>query len=64
MELIIIIVVLLFIASKFDEETGASCCSGLLTIIFGVFITIIAFGINPILGIIVGYIVLQGWKAS
>lgn len=38
------------------------CLSGLLVMGFGVAITIGAFAINPILGIIVGYLVLQGWK--
>lgn len=62
---IVLIVILLVAAAKFDEKDGStSCFIGLLSIIFGVVITIIAFGINPILGIIVGYFVLQGWKKS
>ena len=38
------------------------CLSGLLVMGFGIIITVGAFAINPILGIIVGYFVLQGWK--
>ena len=38
------------------------CLSGLLVMGFGIVITVGAFAINPILGIIVGYFVLKGWK--
>lgn len=39
------------------------CLSGLLVMGGGILITVVAFGVNPILGIIVGYLVLQGWKS-
>ena len=62
---IVFIVIILVIAAKVDEKDGnTSCFVGLLSIIFGVAVTIIAFGVNPILGIIIGYFVLQGWKKS
>lgn len=38
------------------------CLSGLLTMAFGILITVGAFAINPILGIIVGYLILKGWS--
>lgn len=40
-----------------------SCLIGLLSLGFGIMITVAAFGVNPILGIIVGFFVLQGWKS-
>lgn len=39
------------------------CLTGLLTMGFGILITVAAFAANPILGIIVGFFVLQGWKS-
>lgn len=62
---VVFIIILLVVAAKVDESDGnTSCFVGLLTIIFGVGITIITFSINPILGIVVGYFVLQGWKQA
>lgn len=60
---IVVVVILLIIAAKFDEKDGnTTCFVGLLSIIFGIAIIIGAFSINPILGIIAAFIVIQGWK--
>lgn len=64
MQWIVIIIIILVLASKFDDATGSSCFTGLLIMGVGIAVTIAAFAFNPILGIIVGYIVLQMWKGS
>ena len=59
MELVGFFVICIIIAVISGND---DCLSGVLVMRFGVAITIGAFAINPILGIIVGYLVLQGWK--
>lgn len=38
------------------------CLSGLLTLGFGVLLIVGAFALNPIIGIIVLLVVINGWK--
>lgn len=60
---IIFIIIVLVLAAKFDEKDGnTTCFVGLLSLIFGIGIIAIAFAVNPILGIIVLLVVINGWK--
>lgn len=60
---LIVIIIIIFLAVKSDEAYDTSCLVGLVVVVGGVLITIAAFSFNPILGIIVGYFVYQGWKS-
>lgn len=57
---IIIIVAVIYFCT--GSEYIGDCLSGLVIMAVGIGVTIAAFGINPLLGVIVGYFILQGWK--
>ena len=59
----IIIIIVIILAVKSDNAYDTGCLTGLIIMGGGIVITIAAFGVNPILGLIVGYIVYQGWKS-
>lgn len=44
------------------EEMLKGCLTIIIIIGGGIAITVLVFRINPILGIIVGYLTFQGWK--
>lgn len=69
MGIIVFIIVIVVLAIGGDAglkslfETLGSCLFTILLLSFSCSITAAAFAINPILGIIVGYMVVKFWKS-
>ena len=54
-------IILIIIAGiLFDEKLGTTMATGGIMILVGIVLTVICFGINPILGIIVGILYFRG----
>lgn len=60
MKFVVIIILLLIFGPMIDDKLGTTVTSGGIAIVVSILITIGAFAINPILGIIVGYFLLKG----
>jgi len=66
-EFIILLIVGLAVLAFSGVEWAGGCLGDLLKFLFiiggGIAVTVVAFGVNPILGIVVGYFVLRWWKS-
>lgn len=66
-EFIILLIVALAVLAFSGFEWAGSCLGDLLKFLLviggGIAVTVGAFGVNPILGIVVGYFVLRWWKS-
>lgn len=66
-EFIIILIVALVILAFDGVEWAGGCLGNLLKFLIiiggGIAVTVGAFGVNPVLGIVVGYFVLRWWKS-
>lgn len=60
MGLIGFIVFIVILGVLFDGKLGTTMATGGLQILFGIFITVVCFALNPILGIIVGILYFKG----
>ena len=60
MGLIGFIVVIIIIGIIFDDKMGTTMAAGGIQLLFGIGLTVVCFAINPIFGIIVGYLYFKG----
>lgn len=54
------IVIIVILGVLFDGKLGTTMTAGGLQVLFGIFITVVCFALNPILGIIVGILYFKG----
>ena len=60
MGLVGFIIIIIIIGVIFDEKMGTTMAEGGIQLLFGIGLTVVCFAINPILGIIVGYLYFKG----